>query len=112
MVIDIIQIRKIWHPVTATYRILVLYCNYMYHRESILVNSHLPHTPDNCDNSATEVSASISVTGAGKTFFWRGFCSPIGSLRIRGITTSNRGRGGNRPHPYNRGRESTGFRRK
>jgi hypothetical protein len=65
-----------------------------------------------CDNSATEVSASVSVTGAGKTLFWRGFCSPIRSLRIRGITTGNRGRGGNRPHPYNRGRGSTSFRRK
>jgi hypothetical protein len=65
-----------------------------------------------CDKSATEVSASVSVTGAGKTFFWRGFCSPIGSLRLRGVTTGNRGRGGNRPHPYNRGRGRTGLNRK
>jgi hypothetical protein len=64
------------------------------------------------DKSTSEVSASVSVAGTGKTFFWRGFCSPVGSLRLRGVTTGNRGRGGNRPHPYNRGRGRIGFIRK
>jgi hypothetical protein len=60
------------------------------------------------ETSTAEVSASVSVAGARKTFFWRGFCSPAGSLRLPGLTTGNRGSGGNRPHPYNKGRGRNG----
>jgi hypothetical protein len=63
------------------------------------------------ETSITEGSASVSVAGAGKSFYWRGFCSPAGSVQLQGLTMGNRGRGSNRLHPYNRGHGRSSNRR-
>ncbi len=61
--------------------------------------------------STTEGTASVSVSGAGRSFYWKGFCSPAGSVQLQGLTMGNRSHGSNRLHLYNRGWERSGNRR-
>ncbi len=35
--------------------------------------------------SGTKMSGSLSVSGSARTFYWRGFCSPVGSTRLKGL---------------------------